>query len=184
VAILRRTLLVLALMAALVSARDVAAAPALSANEVKAAFLVNFAKFTTWPADAFASGTDPIVIAVVGEDPFGSAIDQAVRGQKAGERPLQVKRVGSRDDLSAYQLVFIASSEQKQVEQILRRLEGSATLPVSDIAGFSRAGGAIELVMEGSRVRFEVNVGNSERRRVKVSTRLVALATKVHSDEK
>jgi hypothetical protein len=185
VAILRRILFVLAAMAAvLVLPRDGAAAQPLSAYEVKAGFLVNFAKFTTWPPDTFAGDAAPILIAVVGEDPFGSAIDHAVHGQKAGERPIVVKRVGSRDDLSAYQIVFIASSEQKQLDQILHRLEGSATLPVSDIAGFSQAGGAIELVMDGSRVRFEVNVGNSDHRRVKVSTRLVALATKVHSGDK
>jgi hypothetical protein len=184
VAVLTRILFVLALAAVLVSPRDGAAAQPLSAYEVKAGFLVNFAKFTTWPADVFEGDTAPILIAVVGADPFGKALDHAVRGQKAGERPIQVKRVGSRDDLSAYQIVFIASSEQKQLEQILRGLEGSATLPVSDIEGFSEAGGAIELVMEGSRVRFEVNVGNSDRRRVKVSTRLLALATKVHSRDK
>lgn len=174
----------LGLTAVILSPRVSAAGQPLSASEVKAGFLVNFAKFTTWPADVFAGDTAPIVIAVVGADPFGQAIDHAVRGQKAGERPIQVKRVGSRDDLGVYHLVFIASSEQKQLDQILSRLDGSAALSVSDIQGFSQAGGAIELVMDGNRVRFEVNVGHSERRRVKVSTRLVALATKVHSDDK
>lgn len=167
--------------AAALSSWNSAAAESLSAYEVKAAFLVNFAKFTTWPADAFAGDAAAVVIGVVGADPFGAALDAAARGQRAGDRPIQVKRLGTRDDLSVYQIVFIAASEEKQLSQILRRTEDSPTLPVSDIEGFSESGGVIGFVMEGSRVRFQVNVGAAERRRLRVSTRLLALAAKVYA---
>ena len=176
----RRLCFALAFVAALSLHDRGAVAASLSAYEVKAAFLVNFAKFATWPADAFASDTAPFVVGVLGTDPFGAALDAAARGQRAGDRPIQVKRAGSRDDLRAYQIIFIAASEVKELEQIMDRLEGVPTLSVSDIDDFCKSGGAIALVMDGTRVRFEVNVDATERRRVKVSTRLLALAAKVH----
>jgi hypothetical protein len=148
---------------------------------VKAGFLVNFVKFVTWPADAFATPTSPIVIGIVGDDPFGAALDETARTQRVGDRPMQVKRVGTRDELSAYHVVFISSSEEKHFGTILKRLERTHALTVSDIERFCGGGGVIGFVSERSRVRFEINVGAADARGLKVSTRLMALASKVYT---
>jgi hypothetical protein len=153
----------------------------LSEYEVKAGFLVNFAKFVTWPADAFASPTAPIVIGIVGDDPFGTVLDDAARTQRVGDRPIQVKRVGTRDELSAYHVVFISSSEEKQLGTIVKRLERTHALTVSDIERFCSGGGVIGFVSERSRVRFEINVAAADAHSLKVSTRLMALASKVYT---
>jgi hypothetical protein len=153
----------------------------LSEYEVKAGFLVNFAKFVTWPADAFASPTAPIVIGIVGDDPFGAVLDDAARTQRVGDRPIQVKRVGTRDELSAYHVVFVSASEEKQLGAIIKRLEQTRALTVSDIERFCSGGGVIGFVSERSRVRFEINVGAADARGLKISTRLMALASKVYT---
>jgi hypothetical protein len=155
-------------------------ASALSRHEVEAAFLVNFAKFVTWPPEAFATGTSPLTIGLIGEDQFGSAIDAAARGQRANERPIEVSRVGSKDDLSRFHLVFIPVSEEKQAAAIVRRVENAPVLVVSDIERICQSGGGIGFLFDGARVRFEVNLGAAERGRMKVSTRLLKLAAKVY----
>jgi hypothetical protein len=153
----------------------------LSEYEVKAGFLVNFAKFVTWPADAFTSPTAPIVIGILGDDPFGAVLDDAARTQRVGDRPIQVKRVGTRDELVGYHVVFVATSEEKQLGAIVKRLERTQALTVSDIERFSSSGGMVGFVSERSRVRFEINVGAADARGLKVSTRLMALASKVYT---
>jgi hypothetical protein len=152
----------------------------LSRHEVEAAFLINFAKFVTWPQEAFISGTAPVTVGIVGEDQFGAAIDAAAKGQHANDRPIEVYRVARKDDLTRFHIVFIAASEEKHVAAILRRLENADVLVVSDIDRFCRSGGGIGFLFDGTRVRFEVNLGAAERGRMKVSTRLLALAAKVY----
>lgn len=156
-------------------------AATLTEAELQAAFLVNFTRFVIWPRQAFTTVSAPIVFGIVGEDPFGATIDAAVRGQRVNERPIQVRRAGSRDDLSRFHLVFIGVSEQKQLGAILDRLAGTPVLAVSDIERFCEAGGAIGFVAANGRVRFEINLPAAESRGLKISTRLLALATRVHT---
>lgn len=150
----------LALAAALTSAMPARAASGeLSEYEVKAAFLVNFAKFTEWPAAAFGGTSTPLQVGIVGNDPFGAGLDDAVRGKLIGGRSMAVKRVDWRDDLTAFHIVFISSSEKRRLKDILRRLDASAVLTVSDIDTFISDSGLIAFVNQSNRIRFEVNAG-------------------------
>jgi hypothetical protein len=167
-----------ALATGVMPGRPVAAT--LSEYELKAAFLVNFAKFVEWPASAFASPSAPVTLGVVGDDPFGSDLDDATRGKLIGIRPMVVKRVDWRDDLSRFHIVFVSVSELWRYKDILRSLDSSTALTVSDIKGFGTDGGIITFVDDNNRIRFAVNGAAAQRRGLKISSKLLSLATVVH----
>ena len=82
---------------------------------VKAAFLYNFAKFVEWPPQAFKSPSDPIVIGVLGKNPFGDALADEVAGKTLGGRAFQVREVTDAQQASGCQIVFVSSSERKRL---------------------------------------------------------------------
>ncbi|HKV39356.1 MAG TPA: YfiR family protein [Blastocatellia bacterium] len=141
---------------------------------VKAAFIYNFAKYVEWPQ--IAGPGAPLIVGVVGQDPFGGAFDQMVEGKIANGRQLVVKRLKWGDDLKQCQILFISASEERRLSQILNSLNGASVLTVGDTEQFGKAGGIIRFVLEDNRVRFEINRGAAERARLKLSSRLLALA--------
>jgi len=145
---------------------------------VKAAFLYNFAKFVEWPPEALGGGS-PVVLGVLGDDPFGASIDQTVAGKTANGRQILIRRLRWGQDLKQCQILFISSSERKRLKQILDALRGSSVLTVGDMEQFSQQGGMIQFVIDQSRVRFEVNVGAAEQARLRLSSKLLALARSV-----
>jgi len=153
-------------------------AQAQTSNEyqVKAAFLYNFAKFIDWPAEAFNASNAPLIIGVIGNDPFGVALDQAINGKTVNGRPLVVRRLKWGQDLRACQILFISSSERKRLPQIIQSLRGASVLTVGDMAEFTQQGGIINFILEASRVRFEINSRASDQARIRISSKLLALA--------
>lgn len=171
-------------------------------DQVKAAFLLNFAKFVEWPLDAFADGAAPIAIGIVGDDPFGGALNEVVRGKTINRHTIVVTRIRAHDDFSRFHIVFISQSEKGQVGSILQRLGASRVLTVSEIQDFCQMGGVIALVTEEREAKFEINARSSDRRPhltrvksvrfeinieaaegsgLKISSRLLTLAKKVHT---
>ena len=113
---------------------------ALSEYQVKAAYLYNFLKFVEFPSDSFADPLAPIVIGVVGDDPFGSALPQVVIGKTVQGRDLVIRMYRTGEDLRRANILFISASERKKLPMILSSLRGSSVLTVSDIAEFTRSG--------------------------------------------
>lgn len=169
----------LLLMAILPLPASAAPAPT-GAAEVKAVFLLNFTKFVEWPPDSFPNPRSPIVIAVLGADPFGDALDQAVAGETVDGRPIEIKRFKTLGDLAPCHILFISASQEERVTDILRRLRRSGTLTVADMDGFAARGGAIQFRAEGGRMRFEISREAVEQAGLKVSARLLNLASAVH----
>lgn len=147
--------------------------------EVKAVFLFNFTKFVEWPPEAFADPASPLVIGVLGPDPFGPALDEAVAGEKADGRRVEVVRFKSLDELGPCHILFIAAAYEERAPELLRRLRRDATLTVSDIPGFTARGGVVQFLTEGGRVRFEISQAAAERAGLRVSARLLNLASVV-----
>lgn len=145
-----------------------------SEYEVKAAFIYNFTRFVQWP-QARASG--PLDICVMGEDPFGSAIDAAVAGKSVGERAINVARVEAIEEAKACEVLFISSSQEGELEDILETLADAPVLTVGDMDDFAERGGMINLTKEGNHVRFEINVDALEDAGLRASSRLLRLAT-------
>ncbi len=160
-----------------------AALPAQVSREydVKAAFLYNFITFTDWPAEAFSSPESPYVIGVVGDDPFGRALDEIVNGERIKGRPLVVRRVGQVGEARRCHVLFVSASEARRVGDILRRLHGEPVLTVSDVPGFAQAGGAINFTT-GDRVGLIINPSVLRSAKLVVSSKLLRLAQLIPED--
>jgi len=148
--------------------------------QLKAAFLFNFAKFVDWPPDSFASPQAPFLICIVGNDPFGGAIDSTLRGQSIRGRAVAVQRVQDVSQLRHCQMAFVSSSERRQLQEILQNIQGASVLLVGESPGFAAAGGAIQFGMKDDRVRFSINPDAAARAGLRVSSKLLSLATIVH----
>jgi hypothetical protein len=143
---------------------------------VKAAFLLNFTRFTDWPPSAFESEAAPLVLCIVGADPFGPTLER-VEGKSAKGHSIRVERNSSPEMLRRCHVAFISDSERSRVDQLLKTTQKITVLTVSDIDRFARRGGVIGLVLEGGMVRFEVNVKAAERAQLKLSSNLLRLAS-------
>jgi hypothetical protein len=179
VALVRRKALAAACALA-VLASPLGAAPEPRANEyeVKAAYLYNFAKFVEWPA---ASGRDSFVLGILGRDPFGPLLDTVMAGKAVSGRRLAIRRVASLEDVEGIDMLFIASSEGARVAEILKRLEGVPTLTVGETDGFVGRGGMLGFRVMDEVVRFDVDLDQSSKAGLKVSSQLVRVARKVIS---
>jgi hypothetical protein len=142
---------------------------------VKAAFLYQFARFVEWPQGS-PSAAGPVRICVVGEDPFGDALDLATQDKRAAGRPLQVRRFRGLEDLRPCSIVFVGGSEPGGAAAVAQRLRGSASLIVGEAAGFAQNGGMIAFRVDGGVVRFEINESAAALEGIRVSGRLLGLA--------
>jgi hypothetical protein len=151
-----------------------AQAPALE-HEVKAAFLLNFARFAEWPASTFANQTAPINICVVRPDPFGDTIDGIVRGEVVQGRGVAVRRVAADESIHGCHVLFVPSAVQA-VAPLLRSLRAVPTLTVGETDTFLPAGGTVSFFLEAGKVRFAMNPDAAERSGVRISSHLLRLA--------
>lgn len=152
-----------------------------SEYEMKAVFLYNFAKFVEWPAEASGTPDPAFSICVVGTDPFGASLDQAVRGKSISRRSVTLRRVREAREARTCQIAFISPSERRRLRPILDSLGGSSILTVGDTEGFAEQGGMINFTLEDNRVHFEVNVDAAQRAGLKMSSKLLGLARIVKS---
>ena len=171
------------LVLAMVAARARADVPlphrSASEYEVKAGFLLNFARFVEWPPDTFHGPREPFVIAVLGRDPFGRVLDQTMAGKTVDGRRIEVRRLSRVDDVREAQIVFVCPSERENLASILKALDRPGVLIVGDTDGFADHGGHINFIVQAHKVRFEINPGRAEQSRLKVSSQLLKLATLV-----
>ncbi len=147
--------------------------------QIKAAFLYNFVKFVEWPAEAFADASDPIIFAVLGEDPFGDILEQTVKDKILNNRRLVIKRIKKFEkgqDLDDCHILFISTSEERLLEKIVETLKDSSVLTVGEMKRFAQRGGIINFTTKKNKVRFEINVEAAKRATLRISSRLLDLA--------
>ena len=142
---------------------------------IKAAFLYNFLKFVEWPEEALPEGAGTIAVCLVGEDPFGEALE-SIKGKTVKSKDLVIRRVQALQNLGACQLLFVSSSEKNRLPEIIGALKGRAVLTVGELEGFTQGGGIIRLLIERNNVRFEINADMAERTGLKISSKLLSLA--------
>lgn len=145
--------------------------------QVKAAFLLNFTKFAEWPAAAFSAPDAPIEICVLGEDPFGTALDRIVAGEVVNGRKVIARRIKQAPSPKSCQVVFAGRSE-KELLKITAGM-GPGVLTVGEGGDFVRGGGMIAFVIENRRVRFEINQTAAQNAGIKLSSRLLNVAKSV-----
>jgi hypothetical protein len=146
---------------------------------IKAGFIYNFAKFVEWPSATFAQPDSPIVIGVLGTDPFGNVLDRIVEDKKIGPRGFVVRRYKwGKDlkDLKDCKILFVSTSEKAHIDEILQSVKGQPVLTVGETPGFAERGGVIRFTLEDNRVRFEVNVDAAHQAELNISSRLLTLA--------
>ena len=148
--------------------------------QVKADFLYNFAKFVEWPAKAFPDNRAAFIIGVVGDDPFGSKIEQAIKGKFANGRGLVVKRFPTLKALTFCHILFIGSSEKNNLRPVIAAA-GAGALTVGDTERFTQDGGIINFAIVGSKVHFEINQAAAERAGLRISAKLLSLSRPIRN---
>ena len=167
-----RTLLFAAAVAAVPCAPAVAAP---TDTAVKAAFLPRFARYVTWPAAAMPKGSDPFILCLVGGDPFGAALDDAVRSQSIDGRRIIVRRMDSAVGADTCQIAFVPGGKLQSPGQIMAAFGRRPVLTVTDAnAGPQR--GMIHFSVVDGRVRFFIDQASAARNGLTISSRLLALA--------
>jgi len=142
--------------------------------QVKAACLFNFAKFVEWPAQTFKSPADSMSICILGPNPFGRSLDDAVDGKTIDGRKFVVRQVAEIEQAGGCQILFIALRPKKRAPGAPPAMAGVLTVGESD--GFAAGGGVIGFKLEGGRVRLEVNLEAAEQARLRISSKLLSLA--------
>lgn len=150
--------------------------------QVKAAYLYNFSRFIEWPPLPAADKNTPFAICVLGKDPFGPALDAALTGEGDGGQSLVARRLSKPQDALACRILFVGSSEESRLKEILAVLGRSSVLTVSDIPRFSERGGMIEFVLKGDKIRFDVNLSNANGAGLAVSSDLLKVALVVRKN--
>jgi hypothetical protein len=158
-----------------------AQAPPVNEYQLKAVFLFNFAQFVDWPPAAFPDPQTPLVICVLGEDQFGSNLDETVRGEKVNDRPLVVERYRRLDDIRTCHILFVSRSENDHLMQIVSALQGRNILTVSDAAGFALHGGMVQFVTDKNKIRLDINLDAAKAASLTISSKLLRPATIVAS---
>lgn len=137
--------------------------------------LFRTAQFTTWPPGSFTSTTAPIVIAVVGRDPFGSALDDMFRGERVGDREFVLKRFRAEESPGDCHLLFIGDVEEGRGKELLRGVEGRAVLTVSRRENFCASGGMVQLSVEKGRAQIQIRRDAVQNARLAIDSRLLNL---------
>jgi len=144
-----------------------------SEYEVKAVFLFNFSQFVSWPPEALGQSDAPLVIAVLGRDPFGHELDAIVSGEHVGTHPLEVRRYHDVAQIKDCHILFIDRSEQDRLPAIVQALHGRSILTVSDIDDATRRGVMIDLVNESNHIRLKINVAAARESGLTISSKLL-----------
>ena len=148
--------------------------------QIKAAYLTDLGRFVAeWANRSKPLPDDSFDICVLGQDPFGSALDAAVKGEKIGGSPVSAKRIPRPQDAPGCKVLFIASSEESQLSADLAALGTAPVLTVADISDFVERGGMVQFVLDRNRVRFEINNAAAQRAGLTLSSELLKLARMV-----
>jgi hypothetical protein len=147
-----------------------------SLDEVKAAFVFQFSNYITWPEDAFEDESTAITIGIVGNEPVAKLLRESVRDKIVANRPVAVIEVASPEQAAACHIVFLDRRDDKRVDEFLAMLSKKPVLTVSDDDNFTEEGGIIKLYEQQKKLRIEINVDESERSNLVISSKLLNLA--------
>ena len=143
--------------------------------KVKAVCVLNAARFVSWPASAFETADSPLVIGILGSNPFGSTLQAVVQGETVQQRRIVVRHIG-REEVASVHILFISHSERDNVEGVLRAVGDANVLTISGIDRFTESGGVLGLTLPHGKIRFEVNSDAARRARLKIDSQFLLLA--------
>lgn len=147
-----------------------------SEYQVKAVFLYNFTRFVDWPVTSFESGNSPFIIGILGNDPFGTYIDETVNGENAAGHPILIRRYKTVKDIDHCHILFINSTDAELIKPMLAELKEKKVLTVSDANSFASLGGIIGFYMENNKIRMQINAGAAKAASLNISSKLLGVA--------
>ncbi len=147
--------------------------------KIKAAFLFNFAKFVEWSPQRFAGSQSPIVIAILGKNPFGADLSALVKERTVNGRPIVARRIDSAAEVADAHIVFVSGEEDGRLDATV--LSSPGVLTVGESPAFGAGGGIIRFTLVDEKVRFEINQAAGEKAGLKISGQLLKLATLTRS---
>ncbi len=146
------------------------------ALKIKAAFLVQFSKYFTWPEHCFTGPDTPIVIGILGRDPFGSQLDKISRSFKAQKRKISVRRLRSLSDAGQCHILYISLQESRQIKDITTVLSKKPIVMVSDTDHFLDRGGTIHFIPVKGKIKFNISLSESKKCGLQISSKLLKVA--------
>ena len=147
--------------------------------QVKAELLANFSAFVKWPDGTFAATNSPVIIGVVGKDPFDRFLEKAVQAPGRPGRPLKLRRATTDAEMRECQVLFVCSSERRRVREIREHIKGVPILTVGETDDFLDQGGIINFMLKGQSVRFEISVESAQAAGLRVDAKLLGVANSV-----
>jgi hypothetical protein len=156
--------------------QHVQAQPPSREYQLKAVFLFNFTQFVDWPANAFENVQSPLVIGVIGDNPFGAYLAQTVSGEKINGHPLTVQYYKNEEEIKLCHILFVNVSESKKQEQVLETVKGKNVLTVSDHPDFLKQDGMIRFVTNNNKIKLQINMDACKESKMVLSSKLLRLA--------
>jgi hypothetical protein len=160
--------------------------------QIKAAFLYNFMQFVDWPEEKVSDTNDPIILGIIGKDPFGDAFkpieNKRIKGKKSLIKRFEgIEKLKKSDDkgqstieiIRQCHLLFICSSEKENLKEIINLVSGHNILTVGETPNMLKSGGIVNFLLDENKVRFEINLSASKRENIKIRSQLLRLAKKV-----
>lgn len=148
-----------------------------NAAQIKATFLYHFSSFVEWPPGSFAEPESPLIIGILGADPFGNFLDELVEGEKAGGHPIIVQRFSEIKEVKKCHILFINSA---QPAEALKALVHRSILSVGDSEQFIRSGGIIRFFLDNGKIRLEISKSAARQAKLNISSKLLRVAKTVN----
>jgi len=143
--------------------------------KIKAACLFRFMQFIEWPKSTFADESAPLIVAVLGKDPFGDLLDDAMKNKRVGGRDVVVKRFSTSKEVEACHLVFVSSSESGTLKEALEALKPHHAATVGETEDFLKAGGIFRFFVAEGKVQFEVSKEAAKESGIEIRSQLLRL---------
>jgi hypothetical protein len=171
-----RLALILGLLAAPAQSLHAQAPAGVEEYSLKSVFILNFCRFITWPNSAFSSPSAPLVIGIVGEDPFGRLLESAIRNEKVGGRPIRIERYSQPREIGHPHLLFVGHNYLGNLDAVFSEIKGQSTVTVGEGEAFLDHGGMITFTVERNRVRLAINLERLRTANLNVSSKLLRVA--------
>lgn len=144
---------------------------------IKAAYLYQFGRYVQWPSESFATPQSPLVIGLLGPDPFGGILNEIARTKRLEGRPIVVRQFATMADYTPCHIMFVSAAvPADQKTAAIQQAQGKPILLVGEEPGFAERGGTINFFMEENRIRFEINTEVARQDQLKISSKLLSLA--------
>ena len=144
--------------------------------QLKAVFLYNFTRFVDWPLHSFSNSNSPFVIGIVGNDPFGSNLEEAIRGESVGSHTMIIQHYSEITESTNCHLLFINSKDPDEIRGILEAVKGKNILTVNEYSKFPQLGGMVQFINENNKIKLVINNNAVKVTQLQISSKLLSVA--------